>query len=304
MIAAIVNPHSASGRTGKQWPEIEQQIEAKGLEITAHFTQGVGDGIELTRKALKSGATQIVAVGGDGTLNEVINGFFEDDELINPEACLSIIMRGTGGDFRKTLGIKNTLDSYLHHLAEGEIHAIDIGKITHGENQVRYFCNVASAGMGGAVVDTIEQSPRMKSMGGKAGFISATMVTMARFTPQKVAMTLDQQHTITTAMRQIAVSNARFQGGGMQVAPMADVQDGLLDIILLEGVGRLRSLLAFGKVYRGHHLNTSCIHHYKAQHIELHPLEEQPILMDIDGEGPIHLPATIEILPGVLRMKY
>ena len=152
-IAAVVNPHSAGGKTARQWPAIVQDVEKRLGSVQPCFTEKKGDAIGITRELLREGYDLIIAAGGDGTVNEVANGFLENDRPVSPQSCLGVLPLGTGGDFRRTLGIGAGTKAAIETLASGAPLLMDVGKASFtghdGAPHCRYFTNVASFGIGG-----------------------------------------------------------------------------------------------------------------------------------------------------------
>lgn len=303
----IVNPHSESGKTGKSWPGILSQIQSRFGKVDVSLTEGPGHATALTREALKKGATQVVSVGGDGTLNEVLNGWFEEDQPLNPEAELGLIMRGTGGDFRKSLGLENELKIYLDTLAEAPVRQVDVGKVTltqaDGSPIQRYFLNISSFGMGGDVAHLIASSPLHKNLGGTPGFLLATLQSMARFRPQQVRLKIDDTLDLQQSVLQVAVANGVAHGGGMLVAPKAQIDDGWFELVILTGVGPLEAALTLPRVYLGQHLDAACVRYLRCRQLVAEPLGQAPIWLEVDGESPGKLPAKFELLPRRINLK-
>jgi diacylglycerol kinase (ATP) len=303
----IVNPHSDAGKTGKAWPKIQTQLEAVLGPFQTQFTEAPGHATQLTRAALAKGARQIISVGGDGTLNEIVNGWIENDQAINPEAELSMIMRGTGGDFRKSLGFDNSLEGYFKALDSAPVRSIDLGKVTltnpKGPPIVRYFINISSFGMGGDVVHLLETNPLYKRLGGTPGFLMATLQSIGRFRPQRVRLRIDDTLDLQQSVRQVAIANGRAHGGGMHMAPKAELDDGWFDLVVLTGVGPLEVAMTLPRVYQGHHLDAPCIRYLRCRQVIAESLDKEPFWIEADGESLGCLPAKFELLPGLLKLK-
>jgi len=306
-IVAIVNPQSEAGKTAKAWPDILARLEARIGPLESRLTQARGHATALAREALAQGADWLICVGGDGTLNEVINGMFENDQPLNPEAQLSLIMRGTGGDFRKSLGLENTLEAYLEALATAPVRQIDLGKVTLKNEATqefsRYFVNLGSFGMGGDVVHRIENTPWLKQMGGTPGFMLASLQSLSQFKPQRVRLQIDETLDWQIKILQVAVANGTTHGGGMRVAPLAELNDGWFDLVILTGIGPFEAALTFPRVYQGTHLSAPAVRHLRCRQLVAEALGKEPVWIEIDGETPGKLPAHFELLPGLLRLK-
>lgn len=305
---AIVNPNSSGERTGRQWTQIQQALEAALGHIDVRFTKGPLAAIQCTREALEQGATLIVAVGGDGTINEVINGFLRDDTPINPNAELGLVTSGTGGDFRRTFDLPLDRHGQIARIAQGTVRTIDLGKLTYttpeGAQAVRYFDNIASFGISGLTDYEVNRLKASKRLGGKAAFYYATVRSLLRYKPQQLAVHVDDTLLYEGATTVAAVCNGRFFGGGMHMAPKALPDDGLFDVILIEGCGRWPLLRRLGAVYSGAHLDSPVTRVAAGRRVVATPAAgETPILLDVDGETPGQLPATFEVLPKALRLR-
>lgn len=300
----VINPKSAAGQTGKRWLEMQAQA-TRALGTFDHaFTQKQLDAVRLTQAALREGYQCVVAVGGDGTINEVANGFFgEDGKVIAPQAALGVIPRGTGGDFRRSFDWDLTLASAFKRLGTDDTAPLDVGRLeftTHdGGSAVRYFVNVCSFGVSGEVADEANKSSKV--LGGTASFFMASLKTLLRYSDRKVRIAIDggpkREMTITTA----AVANGRFFGGGMKVAPNASPSDGLFDITLWRGYGLTDFVFKSQGVYSGSHVKwsgTECL-----QGKELVAESDERVLIDCDGEQPGRLPCKMTMLPGAIRVK-
>lgn len=311
-IAAIVNPYSGGGKTGRAWPAIEKKLTRALGPVTTYMTEGAATPHHLpaagpTAKALKDGADLVIAVGGDGTINEVVNGFFEEGKPINPEAAFTFLNTGTGGDFRKTFGYDGTLDEAIEKLGKAEASPIDIGKLTFiaedGHETARYFDNIASFGLSGAVDRAVNKAGVSKLLGGKFAFFWGTLKTVLTYRPQAVRVTTDSGFDEVRNISTLAVANGRFFGGGMMMAPHAKPDDGLFDIVMMCDTTFKDMFSSSGSLYEGTHLANPKVTSLQAKVLEARPAEENEIvLLDIDGEAPGRLPARFEILPAALNL--
>jgi YegS/Rv2252/BmrU family lipid kinase len=202
--------------------------------------------LRLTASALKDGVDHIIAVGGDGTINEVVNGFFDKGRPINPQAALSMITSGTGADFRRTFELPVEMSEQVRHVVEGETHAIDVGLLTYrddatGGMRQRYFDNVASFGLSGVADKAVNQLTFAKNFGGKFAFQWGTLKALLSYSGQRVRLRVDDHFDEVLDINTVAVCNGCYFGGGMKIAPEAKTDDGLFDIIVV----RRASLLQF-----------------------------------------------------------
>jgi YegS/Rv2252/BmrU family lipid kinase len=299
----IVNPASAGGRTGREWPRVHRCLVDAGVDFEPRITSAPGDATLLTREALRDGFARVVAVGGDGTLNELVNGYFDPDSLqpINAEAALGIIPSGTGGDFRKTAGIPMSHAAACALLARGDTRQIDAGRIDYhggGAPGPRWFVNIADCGIGGEVVHRVNAS--RKATSGTVTFLYHSLAALMTFGSRMLRVDVDGRVT-EGPMQNVVVANARFFGGGMQIAPEAAIDDGLFDVVTIADVGRRRALAGIGSLYRGRHMGRPGIGFSRGRVVTVTPLEQRPVLFDVEGEQVGRAPATLTCLPGVLR---
>lgn len=307
-IHAIVNPRSANGRTGRDWPEIEAALRARLGPLDVSFTDGPMDAAARTAAALKGGAELIVAVGGDGTLNECVNGFFEDGQPLNPAAELGVITSGTGGDFRKTFGIDAGPRAAIERLANGTVTRIDAGCLSFigddGDEIRRYFVNIASFGLSGAVDRAVNRARIAKWFGGRFAFAWCSLTTLLSYRGVPVRLQIDDIFDETVMPSTVAVCNGAWFGGGMQVAPDADPSDGFFHVVIMEDTGPWAALRDAGAIYEGRHVDLPSVRVLTGRRIKATPLDtSRPVLLDIDGEAPGRLPVECEVLPDALTFR-
>jgi YegS/Rv2252/BmrU family lipid kinase len=275
------------------------------------MTSHSGHGIDLAREGAVAGAPLVIAVGGDGTLHEVVNGLMQAKAGAYGTKAdatqLGMIAQGTGGDFRKTLGLEHRLDKYLEALKSGRTRALDVGKFTGGGKTGHYFVNILSAGMGGLVDRYVADASRM--LGGTAAYFGASLRALvnARLGNVKATVTNDGEtttHPIRSFM--IAICNGRFFGSGMKVAPMAEVDDGVLELVALGATSKLGFALTSRGIYTGAHIGQAGTVHLRGQKIVLDLANEDArsvYLLDVDGEPMGSLPLTVEVVPKALTLR-
>jgi len=243
----------------------------------------------------------VVAAGGDGTINEVVNGFFDGTERIAGETRLGLLPMGTGGDLRRTLGMTRDIDEAARVLTAGRARRLDAGRITcagpGGEQVLRHFVNVADAGIGGDVADLVNGG--FKVINGELTFTIAAALTLLRWRNRRLRAVVDGEERQLVA-QQVVVANCRYYGGGMEIAPPAVPDDGLLDLVVVGDVGRLESMRLMGSVRKGAHLTHPKLEHRRVRRVEVSC--ELPVGVDADGERPGALPAVFEVLPGALEV--
>jgi diacylglycerol kinase (ATP) len=308
----IVNPASASGGTGSAWVGLASDLRNHFGAFNCAFTKGTGDGRLLALAAAQEGRRLIIACGGDGTISEVANGILES----GTDAELGVLPSGTGGDFRRTLGIPAGGASAACALRTGTTRRVDVGRVSYfshkGERETKYFVGVASFGMSGQIIARVkENGSRWLSatgyrwLGGKISFASATLQTTlsSRNTPLLIKLDKKPERRLTVA--NLCVANARYFGGGMKIAPEANMKDGMLDVVAIGDLGPLEILANAHQLYLGTHLGMTKVHHAHARRVTARPAEKDAMVaIEVDGELPGFLPATLEIVPDALNVRW
>ena len=301
----IVNPQAGNGRTEKIWPNIESALEKSIGSFEVLQTTCRGDATDLSRRILKEDAARIVAVGGDGHLNEVLNGFIENDLPVNPEARLSFVMTGTGCDFQRSLGISGKWQNAAAKLKDAKVRKIDVGKVTYTAadktQKIRYFDNIASFGLSGAVDHCLEHSRLRDYLGGSPLFLWATIKTVFTHPNQSIRFRINDGPEEEICSRLGLLANGRYFGGAMHAAPEAELDDGLLDLLMLKEISVAKFLWHLPKIYKGTHLKIPEIFFQKVRKFTAESSEQ--VILDIDGESPGYLAATFEVLPKILNLQ-
>jgi diacylglycerol kinase (ATP) len=292
----LVNPASAGGSTGRRWPEIARRAAELGLEGDALLSEGPHHLTQLAREASEGGAELLVAVGGDGTVHEVVNGLVTASDVE-----LAVIPRGTGADFIRTFAIPTKLEDALRVAREGETRAIDLGRARYrawsGAEGQSLFANVASAGMSGAIAKRVNESQRRFA---KASYFTATLSVFVRWHNTEVRVGVDGE-TRRGLMHDVIVANCRYLGAGMKICPEAEPDDGLFDVLLIGDITKTDLVLTLPKIYRGTHLP-----HPKAELLRGSSVTidaDVPLPVELDGEQPGTTPVSFEIVPRAVRLR-
>ena len=299
----ILNPVSGGGRAARRWPRLRDALYGAGLDFDVHTTSAPGDATLATRRALRSGYERVVVAGGDGTVNEAVNGFFADDAPLNPSAVLGVVSCGTGGDFRRTLGLSRAVDEVARMLVAGSTRRVDIGRVDFDSRQAaRYFINVADCGLGGEVAALVNESgAKAPGIRGTAVFLSIALRAHARYRAGEVRLTVDGE-TLDTAALSVVVANGRYFGGGMRIAPQARLDDGMLDLVVIPEMSTARTLVSVPALYRGTHLGIPGVATRTARSVRIESLDATPLRFDIEGEQIGASPATVTCLPRAIRV--
>lgn len=305
----IVNPRSGGGKTGRHFDSIVQAVRAAAGDVRHVFTERPMHAAEVTREALRGGCDLVVAAGGDGTINEVVNGFFEAPQPgepprpIRPGAALAVLPRGTGGDFRRSIGLDGDLLRNAARL-KGARTKVDVGLVTcageRGQPVVRYFLNVADVGVGAEVVGIANASS--KALGGKLTFKLASLRALSGWRDRRVLVSFDGEAPQALDITTLAIANGRYFGGGMLVAPGASLDDGLFHVTVWSGY-RLSDFVFKGRsMYDGSHVRLPGTSTRTARTVRVELRSGESAGVEVDGEGIGALPATFTVLPGALLL--
>ena len=306
----VVNPHSANRRTMREWPAIDRLLRAAYPGMSVAFTKARGDATTLVRAALHEGHHEVIAIGGDGTINEATNGFFDEKGPIAPDAVFGFVTSGTGGDFRKNFGIEPGIAEAIERLRKAPVRHMDIGRLSclsvHGLPIVRYFTNIASFGLSGVIVESVNRSRVAKLFGGKFAFAFHSVTAALTFSDHAVRIHTDDGLDEIARIATVAVANGQYFGGGMRVAPDAHTDDGLFDVVIMGGSPKHRALSDMKLLYTGEHINLPHVRVIRTRKLVAAPVARtkgRPVFIEADGEGVGKLPATFEVLPRALNLR-
>jgi diacylglycerol kinase (ATP) len=254
-----------------------------------HVSGQPGDAEKFAREA--SDFDLIVSAGGDGTLNEVVNGIAQG----GCKAALAILPLGTGNDFARTLRVPNDLDAGIDQIAAGETRCIDLVRVT--SDQVRYFVNVSSGGFSGVVDEKL--TPEMKWTWGPLAYLRGAAAAFSELRGYTTTVALDDAASFELDLYNVVVANGRYVAGGIPVAPEADIADELLDIVLIPERGPAELAILAAQILLGKHLGSDAIIFRRAKKIAIN--SRPGMWFNVDGELIGNEPATFELLPGVLQ---
>jgi diacylglycerol kinase (ATP) len=330
----IINPTSSFGKTLRRWTQVRALVHAHGIDFSEHLTSRAGEATEVAAEAIGAGVSQVVAVGGDGTLNEVVNGYLRaDGSPINPSARVALLPSGTGSDFRRTLGLRG-MDDAVSAIAGAASRMLDAVRIefidASGAARSRFFMNAATFGLGGEVARYVNlwntKLPRW--VGGRARFIAAAVRALESYQNRSVRILLDDEREIRVQTNLVVAANGRFAGGGMLLAPEAALDDGLLEVVLTDRATRIDVIKELPRIQRGGYLKNPKVSGFRARCLLIESWGENrpgasPIAasripkggttnergttnalpIDIDGEAAGTTPAKLTVLPGRIRFS-
>lgn len=290
----IVNPASANGSTGRCWARNEPVLRNLLPPFQAWLTTHPGHGRELAQRAAEQGYQTIAVHGGDGTINEIVNGLLA---RTSNGSSLALLPNGTGADLVRTLGIPHALPKAARQSLQGLAKPIDIGQVhfldLDGNPAERYFINVADVGFGGDLVRFVNS--HSKWLGGKLSFLQGLLVTLFRYRNKEIQVTINDEEPFEVRASSIVVANGQYFGGGMWVAPEARLTDGLFEVVIVGDVSKTDVLANIRRLYQGTLAEHPKVMTSKAKTVEL--TSSQEVLIDLDGELVGRLPARFQILP-------
>lgn len=305
----IVNPKSGGGRTGRQLGELREVIERAAGSVDVVTTERVGHAIALAEDAARGDRRSIVAMGGDGTLNEVVNGVMRSGRSGDVE--ITHFAQGTGGDFRRTLGVPHEPGAYARAIAQGDVRRIDVGRLVYrgdgGTDKERYFVNILSAGMGGLVDSYVAETS--KALGGAVAYAIAGMRALAKCRRGQLVCERSlagEAATERIASYMIAICNGQYFGSGMHVAPMAELDDGVFEIISIDADSKIGFAGKTSRIHAAGHLGKDGVLHRRVDRVRLDLENEEArgvFRLDCDGEPLGGLPITIEVVRRALRIR-
>jgi diacylglycerol kinase (ATP) len=294
----ILNPHAGSGRAGRLWTELEPLLWQTLGELVVAITQRTEEVAQHLDKAYASGLTRVISIGGDGTNHALVNALADLNER-NPDSTQMVygnLPIGSGRDWARFKGIPFDIKKAAHWIANAKPQATDIGLLNF-DGQREHFLNIASAGLSGEVDRRVNSIKTRHPW----TFLQATVASIMTHEPQPMQVTLDGVDWYDGPAYLVAVANGTTFGHGMKIAPNAQTDDGLFDVILVKGASRATILSALLSVYRGGHLTHRCVQVGKAKEVRIQG-EEGAVALDLDGEHATGRDLTFKLQPGLLQM--
>ncbi|HLI52079.1 MAG TPA: diacylglycerol kinase family protein [Thermomicrobiaceae bacterium] len=304
-VDAIINPVAGNGKAARIWPRVERQLSGHQIQAHEHRTARAGEAAEIARRLRDEGRDDIVVVGGDGTVNETVNGLLAGDPALARETVISVIPCGTGRDFSRSIGIRS-IDQAIVTAIDGKVRAIDVAlarfATPDGETS-RYFVNVGDVGLGAETAAYINHHERYaKLLGGFLTYFIGAIRTIAVYQPRLATVRVDGKIIHQGPLEIAFLANGRFHAGGMDVAPWSSNSDGELDVLVLRRVPKLvlmGSLLP--KVYRGLHVGHPAVVNARGETIEVDGPE--PLAIEMDGEQPGTTTLTVTVAKRALNVR-
>jgi len=304
----IVNPASAAGTTHRRFLQLEPRLRRLFPAMEVAVTQGPLHAVDLAAEAARDDPRRetpvdlVMAFGGDGTLNEVVTGLLSGRKAGSEPPVLAVFPSGTGGDFRRLLGLSADPEGLLACLCGGVVRPVDAGLLEYegpaGDRVSRPFLNIASCGISGLVDRYVNSTTKV--FGGRVSFFAGTLRGMLRYQNVAMRVRVDGTEFFEGPAALVAVANGRFFGGGMMIAPRAVLDDGLLDVVVLGDLGKVEFLSLSRFIYSGRHLDRPKIGTARGTQVEV--ASEAEALIDLDGEQVGRLPLRASVLRAAIRL--
>ncbi|MFW5971971.1 MAG: diacylglycerol/lipid kinase family protein [Bacillota bacterium] len=303
-IAAIVNPVSANGKTALHWPSYEKFFRENNINMEVFLSRYAGDAVEISRQAVKNGYKKIMAVGGDGTVNEVINGFFQEDSLIDDDIKLIVFSQGTGCDFNRNFQFGRKPDDIVHIINSNNFRKIDIGHVKYinhsGVEEERYFVNLSDTGIGAATARLVNQSSKV--FGGFITYLLGVFRILISYKNREIKVVIDGEEKYRQLINSVIIANGKYFGGGIKIAPRAELDNGFFNIVVLKNFSKIGIVLNLVKAYKGTHISHKLVESIKGKEIAISVVDGGISELEIDGESVGILPARFKILKSKLSI--
>jgi YegS/Rv2252/BmrU family lipid kinase len=326
----IINFKAARAR--EAWKAIDSQLKLNNIRFDSHVTTWVGNATEATRKALREGYDTIAIIGGDGTLSETVEGFFDFGmrsaecgfnlpHAINPDAVIAILPSGTGDDFARGLsGLRETrthwVDRFVAYLIKKDsalrtphsaLKTVDLihGVVDDGAKQF-ISINMVSIGFSAEVVRRVNEETRLKQkLSGETRFVIAALTSLVVWRERRVRVRVDDEEPKEFSSNLLGVANNRFAGGGMMFAPDAKVDDGMLDVLLTHDLTRLSIVRELSRIREGNHLKNPNIEIHLAKKFAVETIDpNESLLVEADGNLRGRTPAEFRVIPKALKIVF
>jgi len=299
----IVNPNAGKGKGSRDWKRISELLRKAGINYEVRFTEAKEHAIQITKDAIGDGFRKIVTIGGDGTLHEVVNGILASAQVSSQDISIGLVPVGTGNDWGKMFGIPLNYEKAISILREGRQMPHDIGRVSFFDGKTersRYFINIAGLGFESVVVRRTNAQKDL-GRGGKLIYFYNLLISLLSYRNTPAEITVDGKRK-TASVFSVNVGNGRYCGGGMRQTPDAVPDDGLLDVTVINGIGKLEIIRNLSILYNGRILDHPKIDGYKCKNLKV--TSDQILWVEADGESLGHTPAEFSIIPAAVNIIY
>lgn len=295
----IVNPNSGSKKGAKDWDHIARLLTSENITFDNIFTEHKNHAIYLSREAVINGYRKIIVVGGDGTMNEVINGIFSQDEVPSMDIKIGMIPVGTGNDWGRMYGIPNNYKKAVGILKNGSLYTQDAGKITYhlkGEKHKRFFVNMAGVGYD-AFVAYKTNKMKEKGRGGVLAYLINLITGLVQYRFKHMILRIDAQEVFNGKVFSAAIGICKFNGGGMLQLPFAIPNNGKFDITLIKKASKFKVISNIKNLYDGSFVKIPEVETFEGKKVSIESKPKHSMYLEADGESLGHTPLDFEIIP-------
>ncbi|MGI8684588.1 MAG: diacylglycerol/lipid kinase family protein [Acidimicrobiales bacterium] len=301
-LSLIVNPQAGGRKGTRRLDRLRRTLDGSGLEHEVRPTEGPGDATRLARQVLSDGGRFVVAVGGDGTVHEVVNGMLDAaGGPVAPGAVLGVVAAGSGCDFVRTFGLPSGAVPAAGRLAGDAVRTIDVARIGYldagGQAVTRYFANIAEAGLGATTAARAIVMPRVL---GQSRYLAAFWAVLPGYRPGTARIDVDGVTAYEGRAVNVVAANCRYFGGGMHISPRSEPADGSLELLVFNG-RKTDSFTMLPKVYRGRHMPHRSIVELRGRTFAISA--DQHLAVEADGEVLGTTPVTIDVVPSAITLK-
>lgn len=293
-IMAVINPASAGGKTADFWKNKKKYFRKEFKNFEEYYTQKTGDAVKFAKKAVEQNYDYILAVGGDGTVNEIINGMLAAENDFSkttkdniPKTKLIIYAHGTGSDLSRSLNLDKNINDFINLIKREktkDIKVIESEFFDHNyKKQKRYFINIADCGMGAEVAKKLNESSKI--IDGSLSYFLKIFQVLSRYKNKEVKIEADKRVVYQGKINSAVIANGNYFGGGIKIAPEADLDSKKINLVLLKDFSKLGVVINLVKGYKGRHLNHSLVESYMVEKIRIYSESESEIELELDGES-------------------
>ncbi len=301
----IVNPHAGGSKAKDDWPKIKQLLTDEGFYYDVHFSEYPHHAISLVKQLIEeSGYSQVIAVGGDGTLNEVVNGIFQQQRINPKEITLGLITIGTGNDWGRMYHMPKNYKKQVKILKKGHVFLQDIGKVRYlhdKEENNRFFVNIAGMGFD-ALVAKKTNLLKQKGSGGPLSYLYSLVTGLFQFHPVHLEINSPGKKLFSGKIFSISIGICSYNGGGMKQLPNAIPNDGLFDVTIIKKASKSKVLRNIHKVYDGSFIHLDIVETYTGREFTITSSPNHKAFLETDGESLGHSPLHFEVEPSALAL--
>ncbi|MGB4204628.1 MAG: diacylglycerol kinase family protein [Bacteroidales bacterium] len=298
----IVNPNAGRRKGEKDWPEIARLLGIANIRYKSVFTQHRIHAIRMARRYVESGYRNIIVVGGDGTMNEVVNGIFTQSKKATKSITVGLIPVGTGNDWCRMFGIPYDYKGAIDVILKGETFMQDVGWVKfqqEGKEKNRYFVNMAGMGYDAVVAEKTNKQ-KDQGKGGPLSYMLNIFTSLFSFKETMIEISVDGEDVLKAPVFTMNVGICKFNGGGMMQLPNAVADDGILDMTVIKKLSRFKVVSAVSKLYDGSFTRMPQVKMFQGRSILINSKPE--VFMEADGESLGHSPFKFGIVPQSLKV--